>query len=33
MKNIGARIETLRNNMNLTPQALYSYLEIPLILI
>ena len=29
MKNIGARMETLRNNMNLTPQAVSSYLDIP----
>lgn len=29
MKNIGARMETLRNNMNLTPQAVASYLNIP----
>ena len=29
MKNIGARMETLRNNMILTPQAVSSYLDIP----
>lgn len=29
MKNIGARMETLRNDMNLTPQAVSSYLHIP----
>ena len=29
MKNIGARMETLRNDMNLTPQAVSSYLDIP----
>ncbi|MBR0271081.1 MAG: helix-turn-helix transcriptional regulator [Methanobrevibacter sp.] len=29
MKNVGARMETLRENMNLTPQALSSYLDIP----
>lgn len=29
MKNIGARIETLRNDMNLTPQAISLYLDIP----
>ena len=29
MKNIGARMETLRENMNLTPQAVSSYLDIP----
>ena len=29
MKNVGARMETLRNNMNLTPQAVSSYLDIP----
>ena len=29
MKNIGARMETLRENMNLTPQAISSYLNIP----
>ena len=29
MKNVGARIKTLRENMNLTPQAVSSYLDIP----
>ena len=29
MKNIGARMKTLRNDMNLTPQAVSSYLDIP----
>lgn len=29
MKNVGARMETLRENMNLTPQAVSSYLDIP----
>ena len=29
MKNIGARMETLRENMNLTLQAVSSYLDIP----
>lgn len=29
MKNIGARMESLRENMNLTPQAVSSYLDIP----
>ena len=29
MKNVGARMETLRNDMNLTPQAVSSYLDIP----
>ena len=29
MKKIGARIKTLRENMNLTPQALSLYLDIP----
>ena len=29
MKNVGARMKTLRENMNLTPQALSSYLDIP----
>lgn len=30
MKNVETRMETLRNNMNLTPQAVSSYLDIPL---
>ena len=29
MNNIGARMKTLRNDMNLTPQAVSSYLDIP----
>lgn len=29
MKNIGLRMETLRKNMHLTPEAVSSYLEIP----
>lgn len=29
MKNVGARMKTLRENMNLTPQAVSSYLNIP----
>ena len=29
MKNVGARMKTLRENMNLTPQAVSSYLDIP----
>ena len=29
MKNIGARIKTLRTNVNLTPQVVSSYLDIP----
>ena len=29
MKNIGARMKTLRENMNLTPQAVSSYLDVP----
>lgn len=29
MKNIGYRMKTLRENMNLTPQAVSSYLDIP----
>ena len=29
MKNIGTRMKTLRNEMNLTPQAVSSYLDIP----
>ena len=29
MKNIGARMKTLRNDMNLNPQAVSSYLDIP----
>ena len=29
MKNIGARMKSLRKDMNLTPQALSSYLDIP----
>ena len=29
MKNIGARMEALRNDMKLTPQAISSYLDIP----
>ncbi|WP_458453379.1 helix-turn-helix domain-containing protein [Methanobrevibacter sp.] len=29
MKNIGDRMKTLRENMNLTPQAVSSYLDIP----
>ena len=28
MKNIGARMKTLRNDMKLTPQAVSSYLDI-----
>ncbi|WP_458403070.1 helix-turn-helix domain-containing protein [Methanobrevibacter sp.] len=30
MKKVGARIETLRENMNLTPKAVSSYLGIPI---
>ncbi len=29
MKNVGARMKTLRENMNLTPQAVSSYLNVP----
>ena len=29
MKNVGARMKTLRENMNLTPQAVSSYLDDP----
>ena len=29
MKNVGARMKTLRENMNLNPQAVSSYLEVP----
>ena len=29
MKNVGARMKTLRENMNLTPQAVSSYLDVP----
>ncbi len=29
MKNVGARMKTLRENMNLTPQAVSLYLDIP----
>ena len=29
MKNVGASMKTLRENMNLTPQAVSSYLDVP----
>ena len=29
MKNVGARMKTPRENMNLTPQAVSSYLDVP----